>query len=387
LRVALATTYPPQRCGIGTYSQQLACALAGVPDTDVTVFAERDGELDHVSTDGPVTVRRCWDRRQDWVAQLLASLSANPPDVLHLQHSPDIWGTDSRILSLLSELELRRLPTVVTLHTVHDNLSALLERRWGFRRFIARLGQTAGAIVVHQSRGMVPLLHRDVAAERVHVIAHGTLSPRLPDAAACRQRLGLPKDGPMLLCFGFIHLQKNLHTVVEAMSTVRRDHPSAHLVIAGSIQNRNRSNLAYLRHLQRRGEHVGGVQVIERFISDEDVVGLYSAATLALFPYWQLYGSASGVLHLAIATHTPVLCSRSPKFSEAAELLGEEVILPTFGARRWGQAASDLLAAPERLQAMSERLRQHAEQTAWPRIAARTVALYEQLALSRRATS
>lgn len=383
MKVSVLSTYPPQRCGIGTYTRELARPLARLPSTTVEILGEREPGSDDGTDEGGITVRRVWSRDTDWVSDILAAAKESRPDVLHFQHVPDIFGTDQRMGRLLSGLAEAKIPTVTTLHTVHSTSSALIERLWGFRGFMRELGRTTNHVIIHQHRRMLELVERDVPREKVSVIPHGSPPVSPLGRRQSRERLGLPLGQPLVVCIGFVHVQKNFHTAIAAMRVVRARCPEACLVVAGSILNPILANRAYLTLLQREVVALGlrgSVRVVNRFLEETDMVAYFDAADVVLFPYWQGYGSSSGLLHMAMAVGSPVLCSRSPKFAEVAELLGNEVILPTFGTTAWGEAITQLLLAPERRAQMSEQLRAHAEATAWQRVAEQTRSVYERVA-------
>jgi len=214
------------------------------------------------------------------------------------------------------------------------------------------------------------------------VIPHGTQTRPALDRIAMRKRLELPEDGPMLLCFGFIHMLKNLHTPIKAMALLKAEFPAARLVIAGSVQRGRWYNRAYLRYLHQLVRRLGlERQVLLRhgYVPDEDIEALYAASDLALLSHAQRYGSASGVAHLALATGTPVVFSDSPKFAELAQSLGDELQVRGSTAEHWAERLRALLHDPKLMQTMRERTELLGRETAWTHVAAQTVDLYRGL--------
>src|SRR5262245_13767107 len=108
MRVALITTYPPAACGIGNYSAQLVRALdAHAPELAVHVLAERIPRPER-----DPRVRRAWHRRGDWTRDLLETLEALRPDVVHVQHEESIFGQDERLPRLVRALAARGVRSV-----------------------------------------------------------------------------------------------------------------------------------------------------------------------------------------------------------------------------------------------------------------------------------
>jgi polysaccharide biosynthesis protein PslF len=381
--VCLVSTYPPQRCGIASYTAELARALAGC-GAPVVVLSERgpDAGRAHGMPSFPA-----WDRRQDWVAPVLEAVSGIGATVVHLQHTPDTLGWDDRVPRLLDALARRGVATAITLHTVHTSVSGPVEGRLRPARHHRALAACAGAVVVHGVAGQADtLLRHGVAPEKIVVIPHGTAVASPPAAAESRERLGIAHAGPLLVYFGFIHVFKNVHTLLRATARLAPRVPAARLLVAGSIQNRGLYNRIYLRlcrRMTRARALAGRVQLREGFVPPAQVADLYGAADVVLLPHSQRYGSASGVLHQALGAGRLVLCSRSPKFAEVGESVSPDLLVPTHDPDAWAGRIELLLGDEALREALLARVRAWATETSWPRAAARHLALYAMLQRSR----
>lgn len=382
-RLCLVSTYPPQRCGIGRYTASLARALAGtgVAPSVISELGAHSGE------DGGVLSVPTFLRNADYVAAVEASIVETGATVVHVQHAPDIFGTDGRMPRLLARLRRRGIATAVTLHTVHTTWSGLLERRFGVAQFHRRLAENADAIVVHGARQMADELARQgVDTSKLSVIPHGTPTTPVVDRALARERLGLPPEGPMVLCFGFIHPQKNLHTVLLATAEFSRRIPNCRLYLAGSLQNASWPNRLYLRLLRAIVRWAGlsdRVVLREEFVAEDQMALLYAAADLVLLPYAQGYGSASGVAHGAVGAARLPVCSASPKFAEVGAAIDHGLIVPTHSPRAWANTIATLLTDEARRAALVDRVKTFAKDTSWAAVAARHRALYRRLAEAR----
>jgi glycosyltransferase involved in cell wall biosynthesis len=377
VRIGIASTYPPQRCGIGTYTRALTHALADASGTEVLVLAEEGALAGH---EGGVRSLPCFRRSGDFVREIFAAATASHCDVVHVQHAPDIFGMDERLPLLLRSLQAAGVRCFVTLHTVYDRHSGSLQGRFAPARFHRTLARHA-YLVVHQERGMVDVLvAQGVPRERIHVIPHGTRAMELPpDAEAARARFGLASDAFVLLCLGFVHTLKNLHTPLLAMPQIVGADARVHLVIAGTVQRGqwyNRLYEGWLHRLARRPGARGHVTMLSRFVTDEEIGALLRAADLMLLPYAQAYGSASGVAHLALAAGLPVLCSHSPKFAELADTLGAGILVPTFSRSAWSARVLELAANVHEMARLRQATRSLAERTAWRAVAEATLQAY-----------
>jgi glycosyltransferase involved in cell wall biosynthesis len=379
MRICYVSSYPPQLCGIAAYTASLSAGVrsAGEDDDEPFVLSEY-GAFD--GRDHGVVSLPTFRRSEDYSLSVAARASALGAQVVHVQHSADIFGTDDRLLRLLALLRGRGIRSVVTFHSVHSFWTGALERKFGIARFQRSVGELADAVVVHAVRGMEEeLLAEGVRREKIHVIPHGTEPIDAPSQSEARRLLRLSGDGPLFLYFGFVHPQKGVHTVLLAMERLVRLEPRARLCIAGHVQNPSGVNRAYaamLRSMAKSPRVAGRVIFRPGFASDVDTRALYRAADVVLLPYWQEYGSASGVAHQALGAGRLVLCSRSPKFAEIAESIDPDLIVPTYSARAWAEAMVCLLRDSSRRERLAEKAARFARETSWQNIGRRHLALY-----------
>lgn len=384
MKVCLVSTYPPQKCGIATYTQALAGHLAKRPDLRLTVLSEEGGAH---APDGSVRSLAVFHRSHQWESEILQAVLKEKAQIVHFQHSPDIFGVDRRLPRLCAALGREGIRSVVTLHTVYSRFTGLIERKPLMPEFHRQLAETADRIVVHQMRGMADELEaQGVPPHKIAVVAHGTGVPDnaapAPSREVARARFGLNPKGPVLLYFGFIHVQKNLHTPLLALALLRKKMPDLQMLVAGSIQYPTWYNVAYMTGIDQMIQRLGlsdRVVSLRRYIPMEDVAALYAASDLVLLPYNQGYGSASGMVHNALAAGVPVLCSTSPKFYEVSESLGEDLVVSTHNPVAWARRIERLLASPDRVDELRKRIHYHTQQTSWDTVASHQEQIYKGL--------
>jgi glycosyltransferase involved in cell wall biosynthesis len=316
-----------------------------------------------------------------------AALHAAQVDVAHIQHAPDLFGEDDRLPNLLERLADRGIGTVVTLHTVHgERLDRILLRRAKIANFHRALGKIADRLVVHHHEGAADrLVAHGVPREKIVVIPHGTATPEHRDPREARARLGLPADAFVFTFFGFIHRLKNVHTVVEAFLRIAHKHPNAVLLVAGMPWGDRWYNHLYVNSMKARISLARQTQralIRSTYLAPEVVPDIYAASDVILLPHRQQYGSASGVFHQAIGGGRPVLVARGPKFADAQRLFASlpELCVAAGDVGAWASAMEHVLVEPDLLRRGREAVQTFAEETAWPRIAARHSQIYAQIA-------
>jgi len=379
VRLGFASTYAPQRCGIGAYTGQLARALVDVMDPPPIVLSEFGT---HDGIDGGVRSIPTFRRAGDFAAQILEGARRMQANVIHIQHAPDIFGTGDRLVHLCRMLTEQRIASVVTLHTVHSWGTGAWRGYFNIPAFHRRLGEAAGALVVHgEARAAETLRAHGVRRNRVHVISFGTPAAASRDRTAARAQLGLPADAPILVCIGFLRRSKRLETLIRALGRLRRRIPGCLLILAGAVQNeswRERWYPGYLRALIRCYGLKDTVDLRQGFLSDEEVALMHAAADLVLLPYRQRYGSGSMALHTALAERRLAICSRIAKFDEVAHYLSADFLVPPGNAAAWAHAIESGLEQA-RAPATQARLEAFARATAWSRVASEHVALYQSI--------
>ncbi len=217
MKIALVSTFPPQHCGIATYSQALAMGLVELADLDPMILSEHGGK-DFAN----IRAIEAFARGGDYSGELLTAIRETQPDIVHFQHADDIFGMGRPMLHVLEGCREAGIPTIVTLHTVYTTLSGLAERKPFARVFHQALGAAATHLIVHQESARKVLIEQGVPGRRISVIPHGTPPRFQGDGAAIRQRYGIAADDSMLLFFGFLHVQKNIHVLLRMMPLLLR---------------------------------------------------------------------------------------------------------------------------------------------------------------------
>ena len=107
---AFVSTYPPHRCGIATFTSDLA---SSVGPHQVVALHPVSGPADYPSV---VRHRIRRDSRGDYLAAA-AALNASDVEVVSIQHEYGIWGGDDGAY-VLDFVRALNVPVVTTLHTV-----------------------------------------------------------------------------------------------------------------------------------------------------------------------------------------------------------------------------------------------------------------------------
>ena len=362
------STYPPQRCGIATFTHALAAAAGGreiaalVPPEPASPYPD---EVHH-------RIRR--DEPGDYahVARSLGSCV----DVVSIQHEYGIWGgaDGERVLDFAGAL---RVPAVATLHTILRQPTARQ------RRVLTDLIAAVDATVV-MSRSAAALLDAayGVDPHKVHVIPHGVPDLPLIDPADMRTAVGLA-GRRLLLSFGLLGPGKGYESVIEALPAVVARHPSLCFVIVGATHPDlvRREGETYRAGLVARVKALGmthHVQFVDRFVTRVELSRWLEAADVFVTPYPNLEQIVSGTLTDAMGAGRAIV---STPYTYAVELLaGGRGKLVEHGSPTALAAALDEVLSDDALRAdLGRRAYAHSRGMVWSRVGASYRELFERV--------
>ena len=137
--------------------------------------------------------------------------------------------------------ERRRLPIVLTYHTLFPAYAALYGPKWGrhlWERVVTRRSRSVGNrcdLVIANSAPMVPVLKSYGITTPIQMIPIGINHEVFSSArrtGTVHQRFGIPDHAKVLLYVGRIGAEKSVDLLVPMLKEVRRAH-DAHLVLCG----------------------------------------------------------------------------------------------------------------------------------------------------------
>lgn len=361
--VWLLGNHVPRRCGIATFTSDLADALEANGVT-VKVAAMNDGR-EH---DYPARVELPIPQ-DDLAAYIEAAerMNRSGASAVIVQHEFGIFGGEAGSY-LLTLLRFLKLPVIVTLHTV------LAEPDEWQRRVMVGLLDRADRVVVmtQRARKMVRQIYgRDAG---VVVIPHGV--PDSPSMGRDKAKATFGWTGrDVVLTFGLLSPDKGIETMIEAMADVVQAKPNALYVIAGQshphqVKAHGEAYRESLEALVVKHGLQNHVQFVNKFLDLPDLCLMLEACDLYVTPYLKLAQITSGTLSYAVGMGRAVV---STPYWHAEELLSEGCgkLVPPRNAKQLAKAVGQLLVdrpARDQLETVAWRI---GEETRWTKIGAR----------------
>ncbi len=221
----------------------------------------------------------------------------------------------------------------------------------------------------------------DIVPPGVNVPHFRQISPQ-----AAREQLDIPADTHLLLFVGRIEPLKAVDTILRAMHTLKTDAPDllqalCFMVIGGQPDDTSDPEMQRLQRLTRElnlDEQVLFAGAKER----DELPAYYAAASAVIMP--SDYESFGMVALEAMASGTPVIASEVGGLAFLVEDAATGYLVP---AREPGQLADrikTLVSDEANRQQMGEQAARHATDYAWPTIADRLLAIFEDILAQRR---
>lgn len=315
--VSVIGNYLPRRCGIATFTRDLAESLsAEARDSRCRVVAMNDKPEGY---DYPENVQ--YEINQHNLADYKMAaefINLDQPDIVCLQHEYGIFGgaAGAYILELLTEL---RMPVVTTLHTV------LIEPSKEYFRVIMNLAEISDRLVV-MSRRAADILNTvyDIPRKKIVYIPHGIPDMPFIDPNYYKDQFGL-LGRQILMTFGLLSRNKGIEYVLQALPKVVEQFPDLTYLILGAthphvLQNEGEKYRERLQDMVRDLGITDNVEFQNRFVSNEELCDYLAAADLYVTPYIDEAQITSGTLAYALGTGKAVI---STPYWYAREMLAD----------------------------------------------------------------
>jgi glycosyltransferase involved in cell wall biosynthesis len=262
--------------------------------------------------------------------------------------------------------------------TVHDLLPHDTGDR--YRSIFLDLYSHADAIICHSDHVAAKLeAEFRVPSSKLNIIPHGPFFYDL-DPPMSAQTLQSFQIAPNMLVFlfqGIILPYKGVDLLLKAWQLVEKEISAACLIIAGT------GSPDLLDRLRQQALELGlqRVHLHFRFISTVELVALYRAADVVVYPYRAV--TTSGALATGLALNKTMIASNLSVFQELLTNEQSALLIDPHDTNQFAAALVRLAVQPELRVAFSERIKemQYGDQT-WQSIALKTMHTYNEVLTS-----
>ncbi len=359
-KTVFVSTYPPQRCGIATFTCDLAAAVGGGE-----IVALQPPEATGAY---PIEVRRRIARDHPADYQSAARwIDSGSVDIVSIQHEYGIWGGRDGV-HVLDFVKALRTPVVATLHTV------LQQPTPPQRSILSELVRTVAATVV-MSTSAATLLTRSYGIDpsRLEIVPHGVPSLPLVAPDSVKPQLGL-EGRTVILSFGLLGPGKGYESVIAAMPAVVQVDPTVLYVIVGVTHPEliRREGESYRRKLAAQASSLGvadHVRFVGRFVDAAELGVWLTAADIFVTPYPNLEQIVSGTLSYAMGAGKAIV---STPYAYASERLaqGRGRLVRAGSTEALAEGIIELVLDGSLRAELGRRAYEHSRSMLWPQVGA-----------------
>jgi glycosyltransferase involved in cell wall biosynthesis len=344
---------------------------------DPTCFSSRGIKLDPGALDivGKFRLPRL-PRRILKLLESILNLSAltgrfliSRPDIVHVQYLPMLRSRLPLDLWFVEFCRKRGSKIVLTVHDLlpHDTGEA---HKQAFRE----LYRMVDGLICHSDNIRMRLGEEfAVPEEKIAVIPHGPFFYDLPEmnSEQTLRSFNLEPGKLLVLWQGIIFPYKGIDLLLNAWQQVEANNDDAFLLIVGTgapeFAEQIREQISRL-DLKR-------VQLHLRFISTEELVALYRAADIVVYPYRAI--TTSGALATGLALGKTIVASNLPVFRELLTDRQNALLVDPNNSAELAAALANLSSdSPLRSQLAANVLAMHFGDESWLSIANRTKNFY-----------
>lgn len=379
MKIAFIGTYPPRRCGIGTFTNNLVKHVYPLnnekelaSETDV-IAINTNIPIEEYPNEVKLTINQ--EDQHDYY-KAADFINFSDARICVLEHEFGIFGGKSGVF-ILHLVHKLRIPLIVTLHTVLKS-PGFLEKS-----ILQELGKKADKLVVMSNLGATFLQKiYQIPKEKIQLIEHGVPDFDRDLYGAMKKKFHFEKK-KIILSFGLLGRSKGIETIIRALPKIVIIHPEVVFIILGKTHPNVLSSTGehyrqYLKLLVREKGLENHVVFINQFLPEKTLLQYLVSTDIYVTPYLNEAQITSGTLSYAVGAG--VACVSTP-YWHAKELLadGRGELFDFKDHKQLQEIILNLLDNPEKLKELRIKAYNYGKTIRWSLIGKRYLKLAKQV--------
>jgi glycosyltransferase involved in cell wall biosynthesis len=377
IKILFISTFPPRKCGIASFTQDLVNAINMqiAEDVEIDVCA-LDKKKKSAYFDEPVSM--VMDGYNIDSCMETAQLINRDPAIkmVCIEHEFGLYGGELGEY-LLGFLALIEKPFIIRLHTVLPNPGDKM------LKIVQTIELLANKVIV-MTKNSARLLNEDyhLSSDKIIIIPHGTHAITKKGTNELKIKYDL-ENKQVLTTFGLLSPNKGIEKGIRAMKEISSSVPNAVYIVIGQTHPNllEQEGEKYREFLQELIDETGlqdNVRLINEYVPTGMLMEYLALTDVYLFTSKDPNQAVSGTFLYAMSAGCPVI---STSFILAKEMLDEKtgVILETGQDRELAEHAIRILNYPEIREEMSKNAFFKMRNSTWEKVSQRHTNLFSSI--------
>jgi glycosyltransferase involved in cell wall biosynthesis len=366
-RILLISTFPPAKCGIASFTQDLLTAISQEMKKSFLVsVCALDKKRNAALYDAPVTMTMDGHNLDSCIEAAGIINKDTSIELICIEHEFGLYGGELGEY-LLGFLALLEKPFIIRFHTV---LPVPDVKRL---KIVQTIGLLADKIIV-MTKNSARLLEEDyqIGTGKIQIIPHGTHAKNNTDVLALKVKHNL-KDKLVLTTFGLLSPNKGIEKGILAMKEISIRFPRSVYIIVGHthpnlLEQEGEKYRTYLQQLIDDNMLQKNVRLLNEYVPTPKLMEYLALTDIYLFTSKDPYQAVSGTFLYAMSAGCPII---SNSFVLAKEMLDENtgIVLKGTDEHELAEQAIQLLLDPKIRKQMGHNAYLKTRETTWNIIA------------------
>jgi glycosyltransferase involved in cell wall biosynthesis len=371
MHVTFISSYVPRKCGIATYTRDLAVETLE-QGNQISIAAMENPAIPH-TYDSPVAHIINQHAKKDYIA-VAREINKSSTEIVHIQHEFGLFGgTDGEDILILAKALTK--PLMVTLHTV------LLTPSTTQKLIISELCRLSRKVVVMDKLAKDRLQSTyGLNLSDITIILHGAPLVEKTDSNKAKKQLN--KSGSfIMLANNLLSRNKGMEYAIEAVAKVRNEIPNLIFLIVGETHPmvKTEEGESYRNELISQVKKLGlskNVEFINEYVTTELLKTYLSAADVYVTPYLDPQQTTSGTLSYAIGAGKVCIAT---EYVYAKEMLSNNrgITVPFRDSNAIASSLLEVYKNPKMKHQFEAKIGVVSREMSWSKIAQKHTNLYK----------